>query len=96
MINDGGNQLLSGAIFGDPLASDSIKINGNQISFVRVHSEPPPLRQNAFRQTYFGTAVSSGGGVDSTWTILGMFTHTQNGQVSGPFTWMAHSGIIPG
>jgi hypothetical protein len=89
-INDNPNATppLSGDIYGDKLVDGSIVITGNAISFTR--------QGNGFQQMWSGTAVSVGGGVDSIWSIMGMFTHRQGGQQSGPFLWGGSSELIPG
>jgi hypothetical protein len=89
-INDNPNAAppLSGDLYSDPLVG--IVITGNQISFTR--------QGNGFQQMWSGTAVSvgGGGGVNSIWSIMGMFTHRQGGQQAGPFLWGGSSELIPG
>jgi hypothetical protein len=89
-INDDPNAVppLSGTIYNDPLVG--IVITGNQISFTRQD------KNKQFQQLWSGTAVSVGGGVDSIWSIMGMFTHRQGGQQTGPFLWGGSSELIPG
>jgi len=79
-------QGISGDIYNDNVTG--IMITGNQIVFTRQGA--------GFQQMWSGTAVSQGGGVDSIWSIMGLFTHLQDGNQSGPFMWSGSSELIPG
>ena len=78
-----------GDIYGDPVVG--VIISGNAVSFTR--------NGQGFQQMWSGSAVpigGSGGGVNTFYSIMGFFTHFQNGQQTGPFTWSGLSELVPG
>src|SRR5436190_20500134 len=89
--NRDGTRTGSKMIFGgdsDDIIATSIQLTGNLISFTRS------IAQN-YIQVYSGTAVGFGG-IDWSWTMMGVFIEVKDGVASMPYLWSTDPLVIPG